>query len=34
MEMNIALLPGDGIGPEVIAQAVKVVNAIGKKIRS
>ncbi|MCR9081683.1 MAG: isocitrate/isopropylmalate family dehydrogenase, partial [Cyclobacteriaceae bacterium] len=24
MEMNIALLPGDGIGPEVIAQAVKV----------
>jgi len=31
MEMNIALLPGDGIGPEVIAQAVKVVNAVGKK---
>jgi 3-isopropylmalate dehydrogenase len=29
MEMNIALLPGDGIGPEVIAQAVKVVNAVG-----
>lgn len=31
MEMNIALLPGDGIGPEVINQAVKVVKAVGKK---
>ncbi|MBI0399482.1 3-isopropylmalate dehydrogenase [Cyclobacterium marinum] len=31
MEMNIALLPGDGIGPEVIAQAVKVVDAVAKK---
>jgi len=29
--MNIALLAGDGIGPEVIDQAVKVVNAIAKK---
>ncbi|WP_194777026.1 3-isopropylmalate dehydrogenase [Pararhodonellum marinum] len=31
MEMNIALLPGDGIGPEVIQQAVKVVKAVGEK---
>lgn len=31
MEMNIALLPGDGIGPEVIDQAVKVVKAVGQK---
>ncbi|GAB3018794.1 3-isopropylmalate dehydrogenase [Cyclobacterium sp. 1_MG-2023] len=31
MEMNIALLPGDGIGPEVINQAVKVVDAVAKK---
>jgi 3-isopropylmalate dehydrogenase len=31
MEMNIALLAGDGIGPEVIDQAVKVVNAVAKK---
>ncbi|WP_287060684.1 isocitrate/isopropylmalate family dehydrogenase, partial [Algoriphagus sp.] len=31
MEMNIALLPGDGIGPEVVAQAVKVVKAVGQK---
>jgi len=29
--MNIALLAGDGIGPEVINQAVKVVNATAKK---
>ncbi len=31
MEMNIALLPGDGIGPEVVDQAVKVIKAIGEK---
>lgn len=31
MKINIALLPGDGIGPEIIDQAVKVVNAIGQK---
>lgn len=31
MKMNIALLAGDGIGPEVINQAVKVVNATAKK---
>ncbi|MEZ4850958.1 MAG: 3-isopropylmalate dehydrogenase, partial [Bacteroidia bacterium] len=31
MNLNIALLPGDGIGPEVIDQAVKVCNAIAKK---
>ena len=29
--MNIALLAGDGIGPEVIAQAVKVSNAVAEK---
>ena len=28
MKLNIAVLPGDGIGPEVIAQAVKVLKAI------
>jgi 3-isopropylmalate dehydrogenase len=27
--MRIALLPGDGIGPEVIAEAVRVLGAIG-----
>ena len=31
MKLKIALLAGDGIGPEVIDQAVKVSNAIAKK---
>jgi 3-isopropylmalate dehydrogenase len=30
-EYNICLLGGDGIGPEVTDEAVKVMNAIGKK---
>ena len=29
--MNIAVLPGDGIGPEIIEQAIKVVEAINIK---
>ena len=28
---NIVLLPGDGIGPEVINEAIKVLNAVSKK---
>ena len=31
MKKKIALLPGDGIGPEITRQAVKVLNAIAKK---
>jgi len=31
MKLNIALLAGDGIGPEVIEQAVKVCDAVAKK---
>ncbi|MFS4447407.1 3-isopropylmalate dehydrogenase [Maribacter sp. 2307UL18-2] len=31
MKLNIALLAGDGIGPEVIDQAVKVCDAIARK---
>jgi 3-isopropylmalate dehydrogenase len=31
MKKKIAVLPGDGIGPEVTAQAVKVLNAIAKR---
>ena len=31
MEKNIALIPGDGIGPDVVAEAVNVLNAIAKK---
>lgn len=30
MEFKIAVLPGDGIGPEVTAEAVKVLEAIGR----
>ncbi len=28
MEYKIAVLPGDGIGPEIIAEAIKVLNAV------
>jgi len=28
---NIALIPGDGIGPEIVAGAVTVLDAVGKK---
>jgi 3-isopropylmalate dehydrogenase len=28
--MKIAVLPGDGIGPEIVAQAVKVLKALGE----
>lgn len=31
MDLKIAVLPGDGIGPEIIDQAIKVVNAVCKK---
>ena len=31
MNLNIAVLPGDGIGPEVTTQAVKVLEAVAKK---
>ena len=31
--MKIAVLPGDGIGPEIIAQAVHVLNALGREVR-
>lgn len=31
MNKNITVLPGDGIGPEVIKEAVKVLEIIGKK---
>ncbi len=29
MNFSIAILPGDGIGPEVVEQGVKVLGAIG-----
>ena len=31
MKLNIAVLPGDGIGPEIVAQAQKVIDAIAEK---
>ncbi len=31
MNARIAVLPGDGIGPEIVEQAVKVLEAVGKK---
>lgn len=31
MEKKIALIPGDGIGPDVVAEAVKVLDAVGTK---
>jgi len=31
MNYNIAILPGDGIGPEVIREAVKVMGAVGDR---
>jgi 3-isopropylmalate dehydrogenase len=31
VNFNLIVLPGDGVGPEVIAEAVKVLQAVGKK---
>ena len=31
--MKIAVLPGDGIGPEIVAEAVKVLKALGPKFQ-
>ena len=31
MDCKITLIPGDGIGPEIVAEAVKVLNAVADK---
>ncbi|MCL1933331.1 MAG: 3-isopropylmalate dehydrogenase [Candidatus Azobacteroides sp.] len=31
MKLNIAVLPGDGIGPEIVAQALKVTSTVCRK---
>ena len=31
MKKQIAVLPGDGIGPEIVQEAVKVLDAVGIK---
>jgi len=33
VKFNIALLPGDGIGPEVAAEGVKVLQAVGRRFQ-
>ena len=33
MNFNIAVLPGDGIGPEIVEQAIKVLKAVGLKYK-
>jgi 3-isopropylmalate dehydrogenase len=32
VRFNIAVLPGDGVGPEVAAEGVKVLEAVGKRL--
>ncbi len=31
MQYRVAVLPGDGVGPEVVAEAVKVLQTVGKR---
>jgi len=31
MKLNLAVLPGDGIGPEIIEQALRVTKAVCQK---
>ncbi|MBI2869161.1 MAG: 3-isopropylmalate dehydrogenase [Chloroflexi bacterium] len=31
MQFRIAVLPGDGVGPEIVAETVKVLQAVGQK---
>ena len=31
-EYNVGVIPGDGTGPEVIAEGIKVLNATSKKL--
>ncbi|MDF1575613.1 MAG: 3-isopropylmalate dehydrogenase [Bacteroidales bacterium] len=33
MDFNIAVLPGDGIGPEIVEQAIKVLQAAGARYK-
>lgn len=32
MSYNIAVIPGDGIGPEIVREAQKVLDAAGKNM--
>ena len=31
MDFNLAVIKGDGIGPEIVDEAIKVLNKIGEK---
>ena len=31
MRFNLAVLPGDGVGPEITEEAIRVLRAAGKK---
>ena len=31
MELKITCIPGDGIGPEIVAEAKKILNAVAAK---
>lgn len=31
MDCNIGVIRGDGIGPEIVGEAIKVLDAVGKK---
>ena len=31
MNFNVAVIPGDGIGPEIVREAQKVLDAVGTK---
>ncbi len=33
MQFNLTVLPGDGVGPEVTGEAIKVLQAVGKRYR-
>ena len=32
MEKNIAVIKGDGIGPEIVTEAMKVLDAVAKNL--
>ena len=33
MDASIAILPGDGVGPEVISESIKVLDAVASKFK-
>ena len=31
MKAKIAILPGDGVGPEIVAEAVKILESVARR---